>query len=897
MADPGAIPEAERAEIESELEEMMARESRAVPPAAMDRRFLQPRRSGITLPVLTWVAAIVLGAGGYIGMQYLFEQREATITLESRTFFGAESELITQILRESERRLAEKDSEIDEIQDQLVLLSAEQAQLAENLETQVAERERALRAELEAELAAEQARLAEAGLGASEIEARLDELEAEGAGAIESQVAELEEAAQAQIEAVQEQLAEQQEQLEASLAQSRAERERLAEEAAERATEAAEREQELRAQLDEEIAELEEAEQIALARISNLQAEREAEGLFTDQVLGSFAVIASDIEQGFTDRAIEGLNSLEELLLSQESVEQEERDRRRTELALASTMRGLVQEVAVLRQNIALRNLTETDEETSALEQERAAELIETAADVVVLAERAREEGRFSEARALYQQALATIPSLELVYPGILDLEATRRQVTLESALSRGQQLLAEGSPQAAVATYATGLGAIAANNDDPLVDVAAGVTEALSQTQAQLIGTLDEVQQELQANVAQRETQVAQLRRDLRASETRATALVQENETLEQDLSRLEAEREELASGASSQTEELASLRRAIAAAEDQISELSTALESAQARNASLEESLAGAQANRGGGDAATSLDADGDSATLTDVRAERDALRAQLEEANAELSGLEAQIAALRENRDVSTTEAADLEQEVARLSAQVARLEQAETQLARLEERYESATTRADAQIAASQFAAARGTLMGVLSSQDARALFPGYAARLNQLHADIVEDAEQEAQRDARTRALDDVEEFTNEVQRNITQPRVAPAVQSYLRRAPDLRDIADEIFETVELSARALEAAEAEYLLLGSVARVTGNLIVVERLVRTPTEVGDRIEIRRTPELGQEVPIAAGVVLEVAQDRIVVSIDDIYELDRGPALRDIVYVAQ
>jgi hypothetical protein len=65
---------------------------------------------------------------------------------------------------------------------------------------------------------------------------------------------------------------------------------------------------------------------------------------------------------------------------------------------------------------------------------------------------------------------------------------------------------------------------------------------------------------------------------------------------------------------------------------------------------------------------------------------------------------------------------------------------------------------------------------------------------------------------------------------------------------------------------------------------------------VERLVALQPEVADTIEIRRAPTLGQEIPIASGTILEVTDRRVVVSIDEIYELDQPPATRDLAYIA-
>ncbi len=184
----------------------------------------------------------------------------------------------------------------------------------------------------------------------------------------------------------------------------------------------------------------------------------------------------------------------------------------------------------------------------------------------------------------------------------------------------------------------------------------------------------------------------------------------------------------------------------------------------------------------------------------------------------------------------------------------------------------------------------------SLIAPFEAEPARSLLPGFASMLDGSHRGTVEAAERSARDASRTTALDDVSGLATQVQQNIDRPRESISVQSYLRRHPDLRDVATGMFEIVELSTRAISAPEIEYRLLGSVSRITGNLVVVERLVALSAETGDTIEIRRAPTLGQEVPIASGTVFEVTDRRIVVSVNDVYQPDTPPSTRDLAYIA-
>ncbi|MFW5689206.1 MAG: hypothetical protein ACOC1U_06525 [Spirochaetota bacterium] len=984
VTDDIRINEDEREEIEREIDALV---SEGGSESTLPPEFLQPRRNGFGLPLLIWILAGAAFAGGFLYISKYFAIREETITLESRGYFTAEAQLIEEILRESEERLAEKDQEIDQIQGRLAQLDAEKQNLQQNLEEQVAERAAELRAQLEAELAAERARLADAGESEAEIEARLAELETEREAEVAAQIDAFREQAQEELAELRGQLEAQEAQLEQTLASSREERERLA-------REAAEREAELREQFTEEIAELEEAERTALERVDELQRLQEQQTLLTDRVLGSFTVIVQDIEEGLTEEALEGLDSLERLLLDQGLTTGGIREQRRTELALVSTLRSLVQEVDVLRDNIAIRDLTTTQGEAAQVEQERAAELIRSAADTVALAENARVAGRYTEARSLYQQALATIPSLEQVYPGILDLESERRQVALQGGLSEAQSLLAAGNAQQAVSRYLESIRTIAADDEDPVLDVATGISQAVSQNTSELLAVQESLTGEFQSELAEREQQVAALTRDLNASRN-ALATAQETLTLlRSQLAQVQSQLDESETLTGERTAQIAALREEVAGLEDDLSGAQTDLAAARSRSQSLQTSLSTAQgraaeleaqiaaleqeAQAREGTIASSedriIELDEEIAELREEVAsleqelaerperapedeepqvvpeatqeelaelnatiaereeriealetlieERDAeldrvreelagvrdnlaaersttdeLRAELDESATQIAGLQERIQRLQESRTTTAGETQQLEEEVARLSARVDELEELESSIQTLSREYEGALATAQRRIQTGDYARARSTILGPFASEVARELFAGFVTTLDTAHENIVTGARDSAAGATREETLDNVTELADQVQQNIAAPRESIAVQSYLNREPDLRPVADELFEIVELSARAISAPEVEYRLLGSVSRVTGNLVVVERLVQLEAEVGDTVEVRRAPNLGQEVAIASGTILEVTDRRVVVSVDEIFELETPPATRDLVYIAQ
>jgi chromosome segregation ATPase len=984
--DETAVPEDERADILSEIDRLVAESE---PSGQIPDEFLRPRRSGVVFPVvINLVAAAAVVGGLYFITQY-FRIREDSIALESRSYFSAEAQLIEEILRESEERLARKDQEITQIQSQLAALDREKQNLEANLDSQVAEREAELREQLAEELEAERSRLTAAGESEESIAARLAEIEAqreeEFADLLESFRAE----AQEELDRLAAELDAREAQLEQTLAASQEERARIA-------REAADREQQLREELGAEIEALEAAEQDARDRLLQLQALREEEALLTDRILGSFAVVVEDIEAGLSEEALSGLESLELLLADQRPVDSEGQRRRQTELALASTLRGLVREIDVLRENIAIRDLTSTDEEEATLERERAAELISAAGDVVRLAEEAREDGLFNEARSLYRQALNTIPSLGLVYPGILDLESSRRELVMTTTVSEAMDLLAAGSTEAAIATYLQALRDIAEGEEDPLLDVVSGIQTATSTSQRELLLAQQSVSDGLQVELAQQADTITSLNRQLLTArnqvstrdatiselQTRVTTLneqlasrqrslsdrtaeleraEQRVTALEDDLSSLRVELQSAGTRASGLETSLAAARRRVAELETsereltaelaslagEISQLESQRDTAVARAESLENRVSSLQAElqqrplateaavddpSDEPSAATQAELDSLNATVAELNGtidqlnltitrssesvarleaevsavqtalreaenERDTAQTELEAARETVAGLREQIADLRSQRDTVTGETSGLETEVASLTEELSVLESYRNRIEGLTSDYERAQSAAVRLAGAGEYDTARERLLVPLRTDVANEVLPGIATNVDQIYSGLITQAENLLASDVRTATLKAVTGLTDQVKRNIDDAQGSVAVQSYLTREPDVRDIANDLFEIIELASRDLSAPEIDYRLLGSISRVTGNLVVVERLVALESSVGDVVEIRRNRELGQQVPVGLGTILEVSERRVLVSVDEIYLIDVEPALADVVYVAQ
>lgn len=970
LVDNRDFNEEERLEIEQEIEQLI-RDTDAATTAR--REDVAPRRSGVFFPIIINVVLAAAAAAGIYFLGQLFQSRGAEITVDSQGFLSTEGQLLEQVRRESEEQLAAKDAEITDIQSQLQQVDAERRNLEENLAEELSAREAQLRSALQAELEAERSRLSDAGQSEAEIEAQIDALEAE-------RRAELEQALEAERQAAQEQLAAQQAQLDArsaeleqTLADSQAERTRLEQQAAER-----------EAELGAEIEALEQETADAQARLATLQSQQEQAELLSDQIFGSFESIINDIQEGDTDAALDGLQSLDSLLISEARIL--DADQRRTQRALVTALRQLVREVALLRDNLELRAIATTEEQALSAERERAVEMIQAASGVIELAGEAVGAGRYTEARTLYEQALATIPSLEEVYPAILDLEAERRRSLMEGAVAEADAELAAGRTDAAIGTYLQALRELATGEDDPVWAVASGIADATEANQealltaqqqqaAQLRGQIDtrdaqigtlnqrllQAQNEISRNevtLAELEEQVSSLQQQL---EQQRQALASRSATLEQAQRELTAARDELEAAAvdlaearartqSLQTrldaareeadEAEAEASSRIAALEEQVSALESEraalenqvtllrsqiadLEEAQARGADEEavaeyesqirslqselaesESLLASSRNELA-DAQTLLaaQASGSEEQLVALRDERDKLTEELDAARARASSLEQRNDSLTEARDAARAEVAALSREIEQLRGAMEASSPLAESIASLSAAYQRNLSRATSLsegASVTDLVRARDQLLASLESDAGEQLLPGFTDLLSEIDQQIYALQIGEAEAAGRTEAAEDLAAFTRFVQERVDEAEESAEIDSRIaaleQESNDLAEAAREIRELVALASRGISAAPSvSYRLLGSVSRVVGDRLVVERLVALELSAGDRVEIRRSPGLGQEIAIAGGEITDVEERRVLISTDQLFTDQTTPQERDLVYI--
>lgn len=835
LVDDTGFSEDERAEIEREIEELVSESRTTVSP---NDPSLRPRRSGVLFPIVINIIAIGAVVGGIFFLSWYFQDRESDITFESQRFLSTEGQLLQQALRESEEQLAAKEAEISDIQARLQQVAEERQNLEQNLESELSEREAQLRAQLAVELEAERQRLADAGQSEAEIEASLEALEAERQQELQETLAAVRDEAQAELAARQEQLNQVSAELQQTLEASREERERLVEEAAAR-------EAEIRAELGAEIEALEEETAEAQARLARLQEQQEEASLLADRVFGSFQTVIRQIEAENTQAALSGLSSLESLLLrSTTSMQQTQRE---TQLALVGALRRLVREVDRLQENLALREITTTEEQQRRVEQERAAEMIQAASQVIQLAGEAAGAGRYNEARTLYQQALETIPSLDEVYPGILSLEAERRSDIMRSAVADARSELDAGRNETAITTFLSALRDLAADQDDPLLEVAAGIQRATQANQRAMLEAQNELAERLRAQIDEREQQVRELNQRLLQAQNTVAAREITIESLQDQVETLQQQLDRQTRTLAIRTQALNDAQNRAQTLEDQVAALRTDLREEESRTSSLRDQLSAAREAAAEATAEAEREIRSLEEAVATLRAERTAQANQISVLRSQISRLEDTLGEERENAESAAN---TLESQVRSLQQRLTAAESEARSLRSTLQQTRAAREEAQAQATAEEVRTLEEQVATLQTERDARSdQVELLRSQVSTLETALEEERSRASDRDTVT----ELESQLRTLEQDLT---AAQSESERLRTA--LASAQQELEQTQEAAAEQLtHSRETQDRLEAEVEAAAARVTSVQERLETVTQARDTAQ-RELTDARQEL---------------------------------------
>jgi hypothetical protein len=402
LAESGFSQE-DKAEIIDEIENIISANKIKI---SSDLFKLRPKRRGVFFPIFINVLAAGLLVGGYFYFTDYYQVRAENLLIEKSEFISVEGQLIESVKEDAERKLQEKDTEINQIQERLESLDSERETLIADMEDSIRQRENQLRESLESELQQEIERLQGSGLSEEDIQAQVQAFEQERQAEFDSTLADFKAAETAALQEKENELSGLKDQLQDTLDQTSRERTQLA-------AEAEAREEELRLQYEEESTQLQERTSIAEQQYSQLSGQQEREEFITNQMISLYSKTRWFISTGDTDSALSALASLEGML-SEESLRDAPNlmKRRDIEQFFIDTLRSQIGEKDLMN-----------PEQKAFLEQ--TTKLFDDIRLQINQGDQYLKDGKNDLAKASYESAFKQIPELSGAYEKIDEMDKT----------------------------------------------------------------------------------------------------------------------------------------------------------------------------------------------------------------------------------------------------------------------------------------------------------------------------------------------------------------------------------------------------------------------------------------------------------------------------------------
>jgi len=186
LADDAGVSPAEREEIRAKIE-MVVTENR-IPVEATSFKPEGARR-GILVPILVNAGIVIVAVAVILVLGLSSDRDDSRLRAQETQYSSVEGRLIRELRTEAQRQMSLKQREIQEVRDRLKELESRQAELKRDFDAKIKLKEAEFKALLEREIEAERARLATAGVGAAEIDARIKRFEADRRAYYEKELA------------------------------------------------------------------------------------------------------------------------------------------------------------------------------------------------------------------------------------------------------------------------------------------------------------------------------------------------------------------------------------------------------------------------------------------------------------------------------------------------------------------------------------------------------------------------------------------------------------------------------------------------------------------------------------------------------------------------------------
>ena len=425
----------EQKEIRREIEKVASSSRMAVRP---DMFAVKAAKRGVLFPVIVNVGAILVLAVGLGVLYFLFQRGETQAARQDTQTITAEGKLLEQVKRESEARLQEKNSQINQIEGRMAEIDKQRQDLQSNMDAKVQAREAQLKAEMAAQMDAERARLQKQGLSDQAIQKRMADLQAQQDASFNQQLGAFRAQADADRRKSEAALQDLRSQFASDLAKANADRQQAL-------NDARQREADLQAQLTQKATDLQNAQAQTQQQLAALTSQKQQEDLVAQQLVGLYSVVQSDIAAKNLPKALTSLQAISSYVNSTDVAVLPGMARRRpVDLFIVDSLTSLVQ---------AEMDKGKTD--TSSLVQ--AAGMLGDIRGYVTNAEALLKDGKVADAEAQYTLALGVIPEISRSYAYFTTRahEAeTARQEALRAGLARAETAFAAGRYPEMLASY-----------------------------------------------------------------------------------------------------------------------------------------------------------------------------------------------------------------------------------------------------------------------------------------------------------------------------------------------------------------------------------------------------------------------------------------------------------
>jgi hypothetical protein len=352
-------------------------------------------KKGFLFPLLVNLLAFGILGGGLYATKYYFEIKDRELEISSAEHQSAEGNLIREIKKDTEERLAEKETEILDIQLNLQKIESERLALEKNMDSKISEREAQMQLEMERVLEEERAKLQSRGISSEEIEEQIALLKLEQISLFEEEIDLFRE--EAELEKIA---------LESNLSQLHKEYNQklvtISEEKTQIEIEARSREAELTARMENRTRALESEKTAARLEIERLTQISEKENLVENQIIGFYRKIENLIREGELDQASVELNNLENYLYEESVITLAGISKRREiDLFVIDSLSKLVES-----------SKTDPQEELDTISLIDAAERFKEIKDMVRNADQQMAVGNVELADIMYRNALEKIPEI-----------------------------------------------------------------------------------------------------------------------------------------------------------------------------------------------------------------------------------------------------------------------------------------------------------------------------------------------------------------------------------------------------------------------------------------------------------------------------------------------------